>query len=545
MVSIPMAPAACSAALELCSGCVRIVKSCSAKQKQMRAAAATPRSDLASNGSVRSWTGSAVPRDGTWSHPSGRRSKISPENRRTTTSRWFAPGAYRARHASSSLELRQAGFPVLGGSRAEERGCADPAVEARPGLAVGKLALDGSAEASGREPHDHSTHDHSTHATDFNGDVEEYKRPDPTLPAPPAGDGKKFRLDVYEHVTKVSDDQPATRVWSYAVNGKFNRGTGVSEPMVVTEGDEVEITLVNGGSKEMDVRMPHSIDYHSSEVAPNEAFKTIQPGETHQFSFTAEHPGVFMYHCATDPVLMHTGAGMVGMMVVKPKDLAPVDRELWMTQQEFYLGEPGKEADLAKMEAKAPDTITFNGYASQYADHPISVERGERVRMYVLNAGPSVWSAFHVIGTVFDRAVTDNGVANDVQTVNLRDVFNGVIPSTGEGADLSGYPFCSGMLTPVHTNPALTAMANALRVGDHLLERLGLPRDRLVRAQRAALASHLDNLASLPTDDDVTALWRHHSAAAVAAFLEALGPAADRCDGPRQPPFPRTMRSAS
>ena len=30
-------------------------------------------------------------------------------------------------------------------------------------------------------------------------------------------------------------------------------------------------------------------------------------------------------------------------------------------------------------------------------------EKGERVRMYVLNAGPSIWSAFHVIGSVFDR----------------------------------------------------------------------------------------------------------------------------------------------
>ncbi|MGD2113953.1 MAG: hypothetical protein PVG07_02805 [Acidobacteriota bacterium] len=43
----------------------------------------------------------------------------------------------------------------------------------------------------------------------------------------------------------------------------------------------------------------------------------------------------------------------------------------------------------------------------------------------------------------------------DVQTINLRDVFNGSIPSTGAGADLSGYPFCSS-LTPVHANPALS-----------------------------------------------------------------------------------------
>ena len=55
--------------------------------------------------------------------------------------------------------------------------------------------------------------------------------------------------------------------------------------------------------------MPHSIDYHSSEITPNKAFKTIPPGASHSFEFTAKHPGVFMYHCATDPVLLHTGRG--------------------------------------------------------------------------------------------------------------------------------------------------------------------------------------------------------------------------------------------
>jgi nitrite reductase (NO-forming) len=270
-------------------------------------------------------------------------------------------------------------------------------------------------------------------------EFEKYERPDPTLPAVPAGAVKHFRVDVYEHVTKVSDDLAPTRVWSYAVNGEFNRGTGVSEPMVVNQGDKVEIELVNGGSKAMDVRMPHSIDYHSSEVAPNVAFATIQPGETHSFSFVAKHPGVYMYHCATAPVLHHTGAGMVGMMVVKPNDLAPVDQELWITQQEYYLGAPGEDADLGKMEAKQPDAIAFNGYANQYQEHPITVGRGERVRLYVLNAGPSIWSAFHVIGTVFDRAVTDNGVAHDVQTVNLAPSQGGYVEFTLD--EEGSYPF--------------------------------------------------------------------------------------------------------
>lgn len=248
---------------------------------------------------------------------------------------------------------------------------------------------------------------------------EPFEQVDPTLPPVPTGPVKKFKVDVFQHVTQVSKDLAPTEVWSFAVNGKYHRGTGVSGPLVVNEGDKVEFTLVNGSSRKMSVTLPHSLDFHSAEVDPGRRYADLAPGKSMSYRFTAKHPGVYMYHCATQPVLMHTGAGMVGMMVVKPKGLAPVDKELWMTQQEYYVGQPGKAADMAKMEAKKPDVIAFNGFANQYKDSPISVKRGERVRMYVLNAGPSIWSAFHVIGTVFDTAHTDNGVAHDVQTINL------------------------------------------------------------------------------------------------------------------------------
>jgi uncharacterized cupredoxin-like copper-binding protein len=110
---------------------------------------------------------------------------------------------------------------------------------------------------------------------------------------------------------------------------------------------------------------------------------------------------------------------MAGMMIVKPRGLAKVDKELWMTQSEYYIGQPGKGADQAKMTAEKPDVIAFNGYANQYKAAPISVKRGERIRMYVLNAGPSKWSAFHVIGTIFDRTVIEGTVGHDSQTINL------------------------------------------------------------------------------------------------------------------------------
>lgn len=272
-------------------------------------------------------------------------------------------------------------------------------------------------------------------------DFERYERPDPTLPETPSGAVKRFKIDVYHHVTQVSKSLAPTQVWSYAVNGVEHRGTGVSDPMVVTEGDKVEIELVNGSSERMHVNLGHSIDFHSSEVNPGEAFATIGPGETQRFGFVAKHPGVFMYHCATNPVLLHTGAGMVGAMIVKPRNLPAVDRELWMTQQEFYIGDPGKVADMSKMEAKRPDVIAFNGYANQYKEQPITVRRGERIRMYVLNAGPSIWSAFHVIGTVFDRTVIEGTVGHDAQTVNLAPSQGGWVEFTldEEGA----YPFVS------------------------------------------------------------------------------------------------------
>lgn len=268
---------------------------------------------------------------------------------------------------------------------------------------------------------------------------EKFERVDPTLPAVPAGAVKKFEVDVYQHVTQVSADLAPTEVWSFSVNGIEHSGTGVSAPMVVNEGDTVDFKLTNGSTQAMKVDLPHSLDFHSAEVNPGKRYADLAPGKSMSYRFDAEHPGVFMYHCATQPVLMHAGAGMVGMFVVKPKGLAPVDKELWLTQQEYYIGKPGGDADMSKMQAKKPDVIAFNGFANQYKDHPIAARKDEKVRVYVLNAGPSIWSAFHVIGTVFDRTVIEGQVGRDAQTVNLAPSQGGWVEFTL--AEEGTYPF--------------------------------------------------------------------------------------------------------
>jgi nitrite reductase (NO-forming) len=242
-----------------------------------------------------------------------------------------------------------------------------------------------------------------------------------------------------EHVTQVSAELAPIKAWTYTVNGTAYRGTAASPPLVVEQGDRVSVRFVNGASKAMHVTMAHSIDFHSAEVAPSKYYVDLAPGKSETISFVAEHPGVFMYHCATQPILMHVGAGMAGMMVVKPRNLPKVDKELWITQGEYYLGKPGATTDMAKVQAEKPDVIAFNGYANQYKKVPITVRKGERVRLFVLNTGPSKWSAFHVIGTVFDRAVVENTVFHDSQTMSLAPSQGGYAEFTL--AQTGNYPF--------------------------------------------------------------------------------------------------------
>lgn len=264
---------------------------------------------------------------------------------------------------------------------------------------------------------------------------EKFQPVNPTLPAVPAGPVKKFTVSVIQHIVQVSPGLAPVQAWSYTVNGVAYRGTAASPPMVVNQGDRVQITFVNGTAKN-GVDMAHSIDVHAAELAPNLNYVDVAPGAKKVIAFTAKYAGVFMYHCATQPVLMHTGAGMTGMLVVKPRHLPPVAKELWAVQGEYYIGQPGGLADEAKMQAENPDVVAFNGYANEYKFAPIDVPVGQPIRMYVLNAGPSKWSAFHVIGDLIDTVDEEGVVSHGAQTVNLAPAEGAVVtftlPQTGD-----------------------------------------------------------------------------------------------------------------
>jgi nitrite reductase (NO-forming) len=117
-----------------------------------------------------------------------------------------------------------------------------------------------------------------------------------------------------------------------------------------------------------------------------------------------------MYHCGTAPTLHHIANGMYGMVIVEPAEGLPkVDNEFAIVQSEWYLGPQGQPVDLTKAAAAAPapDFVVFNGVANQYKDGPIEVGTGERNRIFVLDAGPSVDSSFHIVGTIFDTVIKE------------------------------------------------------------------------------------------------------------------------------------------
>jgi PadR family transcriptional regulator AphA len=77
----------------------------------------------------------------------------------------------------------------------------------------------------------------------------------------------------------------------------------------------------------------------------------------------------------------------------------------------------------------------------------------------------------------------------------------------------------SWLATPVeHVRDVRNAFLLKLLISD----RLGLDTSELIRAQRHAFDDIIDRLAVPPPRTDVVAVWRHHSALAVAGFLETL-----------------------
>ena len=198
--------------------------------------------------------------------------------------------------------------------------------------------------------------------------------------------------------------------------------------VVVNEGDTINFTLKN-----MDPAIPHSVDFHAVKTSPSKNFIDVHPNETGTFTYTTNDPGVFMYHCGTNPILSHIANGMHGVIIVKPDDGYPtdgeIDKEFVIIQNEWY-----DYNDLEDFTEGEPNHVVFstkalndgdrntNGDTFTLKDEPLLAKVGDRIRLYVNNVGPNEVSSLHVVGTIFDDVYIDGNPANHLkgmQTVQL------------------------------------------------------------------------------------------------------------------------------
>lgn len=213
----------------------------------------------------------------------------------------------------------------------------------------------------------------------------------PPAPASPDGGPMTHRhtFTVKEQVMQVGAGVTQRRLtFNGQVPGPVLRGK---------VGDTFEITLVNDGT------MSHSLDFHAGITPPDKAMRSINPGESLVYTFKAQHSGIWLYHCSTSPMSLHLAAGMHGAVIIDPPGLPAVDREYAIVASEVYLGPEGGEPNTDKIAAKTPDLMTFNGVAFQYHQQPLKAKVGERVRFWVMAAGPSLPTPFHVVGLQFDQ----------------------------------------------------------------------------------------------------------------------------------------------
>lgn len=201
---------------------------------------------------------------------------------------------------------------------------------------------------------------------------------------------------VHRHTLRVSEI--TAQVGAGVTQKRMTYNGGVPGPVLRGQvGDRFEITLVNDGT------MSHSIDFHAGVLAPDKPMRSISPGQSLQYNFTATRSGIWLYHCSTAPMSVHLAAGMHGAVIIDPPGLSQVDHEFVLIQSEIYLGPEGGPTDEAKVAAKTPDLMAFNGMAFQYKYRPLQVGVGQRVRFWVMDAGPSLPCTFHVVGGQFDQ----------------------------------------------------------------------------------------------------------------------------------------------
>lgn len=243
----------------------------------------------------------------------------------------------------------------------------------------------------------------------------------PTDIPPPITRNSSAVVNLYLHAIEVTAEiEPGVsyHYWTFngTVPGPFFR---------VRVNDTVVVHLYNDPTS----RMNHSVDFHAvTGPGGGAAVTQTAPGHWSNFTFMAMVPGLFVYHCGTPNIPTHIANGMLGMILVQPaQGLPPVDHEFYLMESELYLTWPIHTLGNQVFNGSAllngdPTYVVFGGrYDAFTGAHQLNVSVNDSVRIFFGEAGPQEFSAFHMIGSMFDETWL-NGDLTDPPSANLQTV---------------------------------------------------------------------------------------------------------------------------
>ncbi len=239
----------------------------------------------------------------------------------------------------------------------------------------------------------------------------------------PMAEAKVAKVDMRAVETEVIIDGEGTTYNAWTFNNQF------PGPVIrVQQGDKVEFSFTNPETNSR----PHSMDFHAAQTDFLTHYRELRPGESLKYTWEAKEPGIFVYHCGASPMIQHVARGMVGAIIVDPKDkkaMPKADREYVLVQSELF-----KDSDdVQGMFDRKYDHVLFNGGVFRYdpvhskaGGEFLEAKPGERVRIYFVNAGPNNFSAVHPIAELWEDVWESGNPAN-----RLRGVQTYMVPPAG------------------------------------------------------------------------------------------------------------------
>ena len=237
----------------------------------------------------------------------------------------------------------------------------------------------------------------------------------------PVSHAKTVKVTLTAMETDVVIDNRGTKyaAWTYdgMIPGKLVRAT---------VGDQIDIALINPETN----KKSHSIDFHAAEVDMLNEFGSVRPGHNRHFVFKAGRAGVYMYHCASNPLAEHIARGMFGVIIIDPKRFSKAypkpDREYVLVQSQFF---PDADNVVDMVENRGWTHALINGKPFNYdpihdgnSTRALMSKPGERVRIFFVNANINMPVSFHPVAGIWDRVYVNgnpDNVLKNVQTYGV------------------------------------------------------------------------------------------------------------------------------